>query len=134
MIVTVLWRLEGSPAAEASPFTDVPAGKYYTTAIAWAQKNSIVNGTSATTFAPDDFVTREQIAAILYRYNNSPAVSGSLAAYPDAGSVSTYAISAITWATANGVINGSDGKLLPQDNATRAQFATMLFRAENLAD
>lgn len=138
MLVTVLYRMEGSPtlSATTSAFTDLRAGSYYEKAVVWAATNKIVNGVSDTTFEPESNVTREQLAAILYRYaqyKNYPTPStGSLSAFPDASAVSAYAQTAILWAVSNGVMNGSlEGSatlLQPKGNATRAQVATVLQR------
>ena len=129
MLVTILYRSEGSPkvGGEANPFTDVQAGQWYTDAVIWASKEGIVNGMTETTFAPNDSITREQIATILYRYDGSPKVSGNLYQFSDAFSVSAYAYDAMLWAVKSGIINGLDGKLAPQDNATRAQTAKILY-------
>ena len=133
MIVTILYRLEGEPAAEASGFTDVAANAYYADAVAWAQANDIVNGVSATSFAPDNVITREQMAAILYRYAQYKgydiSASNSLNAFADASQISSYAVAAMQWANGNGLINGVTGTTLaPQGSATRAQVATILMR------
>ena len=130
MLVTILYRVEKTPSVEGmkNPFTDVKSGAWYTDAIVWAADQGIVNGTSATTFAPDAFITREQIATILYRYAKAEKTEKDLSAYPDAGTVSGYAVDAMRWAVAEGLINGKDGRLAPQENATRAQIATILER------
>ena len=134
MLVTILYRQEGSPSVAGlkNPFKDVPAGQWYTDAVIWAADNGIVKGMSPTSFAPTVAITREQIAAILYRYSGSVAVSGSLAKYPDAAKVSGYAVDAMIWAVQEGVINGNvvNGVVVldPVGNATRAQCATMLAR------
>lgn len=127
MLVTVLYRMAGSPKVSGTVnFTDVPADEWYTDAVIWASENGIVNGVGEALFAPDDNITREQIAAILYRYAGSPAVTGTLLDFPDLVKVSDYARDAIQWCFANGIIGGSDGLLLPDGNATRAQCAKML--------
>ena len=133
MLVTVLYRAEGSPdvSGERNPFADVSENQWYHDAVIWAAKEGIVNGTSKTTFTPNASITREQIAAILYRYAGSPEVSGNLDQFPDAPSVSTYAVDAMTWAVGEGIIGGIDGKLCPKENATRAQIAMILFRYLN---
>ena len=130
MLVTILYRSENTPdvSGESNPFADVPDGQWYTDAVIWAAKEKIVNGMSETTFAPNESITREQIATILYRYAGSPKVSGDFASFSDASSVSAYAYDAMRWAVQSGIINGTDGKLAPQDNATRAQIATILYR------
>ena len=139
MIVTMLYRMEAEPTAQGSGFTDVAAGSYYADAVAWAAENGIVNGVSETSFAPDDSITREQMAAILYRYASykgyDVTASGSLNAYADAAQVSSYAATAMQWANGEGLITGVTGTTLdPQGSATRAQVATILMRfCENIA-
>ena len=129
MIVTVLYRAAGSPeVAEPSTFTDVPEGQWYSDAIAWAQDNGIVNGISETEFAPMANVTREQIAAILWRYVGSPEAEADLSSFKDVGSISGYAVDAITWAVSEGILNGDNGNLKPVANATRAEFACIIMR------
>lgn len=134
MIVTILYRLEGSPAVTGtSAFTDVPAGQWYTDAVNWAAANQIVNGTSATTFAPNDSITREQMAAILYRYAQYKGYDvtkkADLSGYSDNGQVSAYAKDALAWANAAKLINGvTNITLAPQGNATRAQVSAILHR------
>ena len=134
MIVTVLYRLENEPSAAAASFTDVVSGQYYTDAVAWANANGIVTGYGNGKFGPNDVVTREQLAAILYRYAQykkydvSVGEDTNILSYADAQSVSAYAIPAMQWAGGAGIVNGSDGKLNPQNNATRAEVATMLMR------
>ena len=132
-LVTILHRLEGQPAAGEAAFSDVPAGQWYTEAVAWAAANSIVNGVSDTTFAPNDPVTREQMAAILYRYAQykgyDVTASGDLSGYTDAGAIRPYAEAAMAWANGAGLITGvSDTTLQPRGNSTRAQVATILMR------
>lgn len=134
MIVTILYRLEGSPAVTGtSAFVDVPAGQWYTDAVNWAAANQIVNGTSATTFAPNDSITREQMAAILYRYAQYKGYDvtkkADLSGYSDNGQVSAYAKDALAWANAAKLINGvTNTTLAPQGNATRAQVSAILHR------
>ena len=132
-LVTVLYRLAGEPETSAAiPFADVADGQWYTKAIVWAAENGTVNGVNETTFAPNDPITREQIAAILYRYaHEENTEDGKLTSFPDAKDISGYALEAMNWAVARGLINGSDGKLLPQDTATRAQIAVILARYLN---
>ena len=144
-LVCILYRIQGEPkvvegyelAKLRAPFDDVPRGQWYTNAILWAKLTGIVNGTSATTFDPSDQITREQLAAILYRYTAkyAPDATGnaaSLAAYPDAGSVSAYARDAMAWAVGNGLIKGlphdKTDYLEPGGSTTRAQVATILMR------
>ena len=140
MIVTILYRLEGEPSPTGvCPFQDVASGKYYEKAITWAAENGIVSGFSADTFGPDQNITREQMAAILYRYATykkyDVSTAGDLSKFPDADKVSSYAVDAVKWANAAGLINGSnDGKLYPAGNATRAQVAAILTRfCKNIA-
>ena len=138
MLVTVLWRYEGEPEATANTFSDVKAGSWYFDAVSWAAANNIVGGVGNNKFDPDGNITREQMATILYRYCNGKGIDtskqASISGFPDAGSVSSYAQTAMQWAVAEKLVNGSDGKLLPQGNATRAQVATILMRfIENIA-
>lgn len=139
MIVTILHRLEGSPAADASGFADVESGAWYQEAVDWAAANGIVNGTSQTTFAPTSPITREQMAAILYRYAAYKGYDVSqladLSRFSDSSAVSTYAADALAWANAAGLITGvTDTTLSPQGSAVRAQAATILMRfCENIA-
>ena len=132
MLVTVLWRYEGEPEAPANTFSDVKAGTWYFDAVSWAAANNIVGGVGNNKFDPDGNITREQMATILYRYCNGKGIDtskqASLSGFPDAGKVSSYAQTAMQWAVAEKLVNGSDGKLLPQGNATRAQVATILMR------
>ena len=138
MLVTVLYRLEGEPAVTGrSGFSDVTIGSYYEAAVTWAADSGIVNGTSATTFSPSENVTREQMAAILCRYAQykqyGTSASASLSAFSDAAAVSTYAKAPLSWAVAEKLVNGTDGKLLPRASATRAQVAAILHRfVENI--
>lgn len=143
MIVTILHRLEGTPQAGLSGFADVPAGEYYTDAVGWAAQNGIVSGYGEGAegmFGPNDSITREQLAAILYRYAEKKGldvtVRGDLSTYADAGSVSDYAVEPLRWAVGVGLISGmGDGTIAPGGKATRAQVATILTRyCQNLAD
>lgn len=132
-LVTILYRVAGNPGVSfTGAFHDVGAGLWYSNAIEWAAANGIVNGTAPGTFQPNGPVTREQIAAILYRYSNSPAVSGNLNAFPDKGAVRAYAVDALLWATREGFINGIESggvtRLSPGTNATRAQIASIIMR------
>ena len=132
-LVTILYRLEGEPEVSGtSGFTDVEAGTWYTDAVAWAAANGIVNGTTDTTFAPGEDITREQLVTVLYRYAESKgydvSASADLSGYPDAGQVQDYAQPAMAWAVAEGIVEGVDGTLNPAGNATRAQIATILMR------
>ena len=137
MVATVLYRIAGSPETGGkSPFTDVPDGQWYSDAIAWAAENGIVTGYGNGIFRPDQNITREQFATILYRYTASREVlmddTGDLSVFPDASRVQDYAREAMRWAVAtgliNGVANGSVSELKPQNNTTRAQFATIVSR------
>ena len=134
MLVTVLYRAAGEPSVTGitNKFTDNKQGKYYYNAVLWASNKGIVNGATATTFDPNGNVTREQIAAILYRYEGSPTVTGSLSGYPDQAQVSSFAVTAMQWAVGTGIITGvtSGGRttLSAKGNATRAQVAVMLHR------
>jgi len=131
-LVTILYRLEGEPSVEGlvNPFTDVAEGQWYTDAIIWAADAGVVNGVTKTVFNPNGAITREQIATILYRYAGSEKVEDNcLADFADAGKVSAYAVDAMNWAVANGLITGMDETTLaPTATATRAQIATILMR------
>ena len=139
MIVAILHRLEKEPAATASAFTDVKAGAYYEKAINWAAANDIVKGVTETTFAPDQAITREQMAAILYRYAQfkgyDMSKANKLDAYTDAAQVSAYAVTAMQWANAENLITGKSATVLdPKGNATRAEVSSILMRfCENIA-
>ena len=132
MLVTVLWRYEGSPEGYENHFTDVPAGTWYTDAVAWANAEQVVNGVGENRFSPNASVTREQMVTILHRYARAHDVDvdarDDLSAFSDADSVSDYARDAMQWAVAAGIINGSNGRLIPQSSATRAQVAAILYR------
>ena len=134
MIVTILYRMENSPAVSAAPgFTDVKAGEWYSAAVAWAAANGIVTGYSETMFGPNDPVTREQLSAILYRYAIYKGMSAvtteeNLSHFADGESISPYAVSAMNWAVGAGLINGADNRLLPGESASRAQVAAIIHR------
>lgn len=135
MVVTVLYRLENQPSTSAASFTDVASGAYYANAVAWANANGIVSGYGSGKFGPNDKVTREQLAAILYRYAQykkydvSVGEDTNILSYNDAQSISSYAIPAIQWACGAGVVTGKSGsKLDSKGNATRAEVAAMLMR------
>ena len=134
MIVTILWRMENEPAAKhGCPFADVRRGSYYEQAIAWASENGIVTGFDASTFAPDRTITREQLAAILFRfaaYRGMDAVTlrENLSSFQDQAAISAYAVSALNWAVGEGLMQGTGDKLEPTGSATRAQVAAMLRR------
>ena len=130
MLVTILYRAAGEPsvAGITNKFTDNKQGQYYYNAVLWASNMGIVNGATATTFDPDGKITREQIAAILYRYMGSPTATGSLTGFTDRANVSTYATTAMQWAIGKGYITGIGTKLDPKGNATRAQVAVIIHR------
>ncbi|OUN86511.1 hypothetical protein B5G06_00640 [Flavonifractor sp. An52] len=138
MVVTILWRLEGQPETDATlPFTDVESGVWYTDAVNWAASKGIVKGYSDTVFAPNDTVTREQLATILYRYAEykeyDVSAKGDLTTFADSTGTSSWAAEAMEWAVGSGLLTGKDGgKLDPTGTATRAEIATILMRfAEN---
>lgn len=134
MVATILWRMEGEPAAkQASRFTDVAAGKWYSDAIAWTSENGIFTGYGSGMFGTNDPITREQLATILYRYAQYKACSltdsAKLSSFADADRVSGYAQTAMQWSVGSGMLKGgTDGKLLPQNTATRAELAAILHR------
>ncbi len=136
MIVTMLWRLDGEPETDAdNSFEDVPEDAWYAKAVSWASSNGIVNGYDAYTFGPDDFVTREQLAVMLFRYAAYKALGTAvpeddvLAKFADADDISGWAEDATAWLVDIGVINGvSETELSPRTDTTRAQVATMLMR------
>ena len=139
MAATVLYRLDGKPeATEKADFKDVAEGEWYTEAVAWAQNTGIVNGYEDNTFRPDQKISREEMAVMLVRYAKYKGVDvtpkGDLSKFPDRASVSAWAKDAITWCVDNGIINGSDGKIVPQSNATRAQFAAIIARFVKLQE
>ncbi len=130
MAVTVLYRMAGSPAvSQKSSFTDVPENEWYSDPVAWAQAEGVVNGISPTEFAPEANVTREQLAAILWRASGSVSVSADLSGFQDATKVSDYAKEAMAWAVGEGIFKGDqNARLNPADSATRAEFATIITR------
>ena len=133
-IVTILWRLTGEPrATKRNPFTDVSSSQYYYDAISWAYDAGVVDGFDARTFKPDQNVTREQLAAILYRYaeymNLSTSGSAYLSKYRDADKIANWAYDAMAWANYRGLINGTSAtRIDPKGYATRAQIAAILHR------
>ncbi len=139
MIVTVLHRLEGKPSSAASSFTDVKLDQYYAEAVSWAASNNIVNGYDNSRFGPDDPITREQMASILYRYaaykGYDTTAPDNLSGFTDAAQISSYAKTAMQWANEKGLVTGvGSSTLQPKGNATRAQIATILMRfCENIA-
>lgn len=127
MFAQILYNKAGKPAAGASTFTDVAAGQWYADAVSWAAAQGVVNGIGNGMFGPNNNITREQLAVMLYRYASSPAVTGSVTGFNDAGQISSYAKNAMAWATTNGVMNGKgDGRLDPKGLATRAEVAQMM--------
>ena len=143
MIVTILYRLAGSPDMPEGnwgyPYADVDASAYYSTPVYWARENDLVTGYSDTRFGPNDPITREQMAAILYRYadylgldTNNGFIPDKYYEFPDYQTVSRYASKAMSWCVNHGVINGSNGKLNPQGTATRAEVAQILMNAESV--
>ena len=132
MLVTVLHRYAGTPASGGTGFSDVPSGQWYSSAISWASENGIVNGMGNGLFDPNGNVTREQTAAILYRFADSVGADISktapLSSFSDSTKVQSWAGTAMQWAVGSGLINGIGGCLQPQGNATRAQLATIFMR------
>lgn len=135
MLVTILYRNEGEPATNRSiPFADINMGAYYANAVIWAQQNAIVTGVSETEFAPDENITREQIATLLFRYAaikgmDAVTLEENLESFKDADEISEFAVSALNWAVGNGIITGkTENTLCPRDNATRAEIAAILHR------
>ena len=141
MIVTILYRLEGSPAVSGgATFADVSSGQWYSDGVDWASANGIVTGYSNGSFGPNDTITREQMAAILYRYARykgyDVSARAQLSSYSDASQVASYATESMSWAVGSGLITGTSGTTLsPAGSATRAQAAVILARfCQNLAD
>ena len=129
MLVTVLYRMSGETAEADSSFGDVSSSAYYAAAVNWASSKGIVNGMDRGMFSSDLSITREQLAAMLYRYAAEPSVSADLSAYTDAVSISPYAEKAVEWCVAKGILSGKSAtRLAPQDTATRAECAAMLQR------
>ena len=136
MIVTVLWRLENKPESLSScSFSDVAIGEYYAEAVAWAEANGIVNGYDSSNFGPEDTITREQLAAILWRfakykdYDVGIGDETNILSYSDASDISEYAIPAIQWACGAGLLEGrTESTIVPDGSASRAEVATMLMR------
>lgn len=131
MLVTVLYRMDGAPAVTSkAPFTDVASGEWYSDAVHWAYANGVVNGITETRFGLNDNITRQQLTTMLYRYARSKGYDCStlaqLDSFSDAASVADYARESMQWTVANGIVNGDDGKLLPNGSATRAQCAKMV--------
>ncbi|NBH78854.1 hypothetical protein D3Z52_11855 [Clostridiaceae bacterium] len=133
MLTSILYRVEGEPQAEAAGFPDVPAGSYYSKAVGWAAANKIISGYEDGTFAPDDSVTREQLAVILCRYaqfkGRDVSAKADLSRFGDAAQIRTFARSAVEWANAEGLLTGvSDAAIAPQKAAARAEVAAILVR------
>ena len=129
MLATVLYRMSGETAEAGSSFRDVPSSAYYAAAVSWASSKGIVNGTGADVFSPNASITREQLAAMLYRYAGEPSVSADLSAYTDTVDISPYASKAVEWCVAKGILSGKSAtRLAPQDTATRAECAAMIQR------
>ena len=129
MLATVLYRMSGETAEADSSFGDVSSSAYYAAAVSWASNKGIVNGTGADAFSPNASITREQLAAMLYRYAGEPSVSADLSAYTDTVDISPYASKAVEWCVAKGILSGKSAtRLAPQDTATRAECAAMLQR------
>lgn len=139
MIVTILWRLAGSPEVTGTQFADVDDGQYYADAILWASKNSIVSGYGDNAFGPNDPITRQCMATILYRYaeyaDYDVSAAADLSEFADEAEIAAYAEAPLAWASAEGLISGmGDGILAPQGSATRAQVAVILYRFCQLLD
>ena len=134
MIVTILWRLEGEPAATTASFSDVASGSWYTDAVNWAASEGIVKGYGDGYFGAMDAITREQLAAILWRYAKykgqdvSVGEDTNILSYTDAFDISDWAYAPLQWACGAGVVDGKDGALAPQQSAVRVETAQMLFR------
>ncbi len=133
MVVTILYRLEGAPSVTGGSYSDVSSGAWYADAVAWAQTNGIVNGTGDGRFSPDEAITRQQLAAILYRYaqykDYNLGQTASLTGFSDGDQVQSYARNAMEWACGTKLIQGTDeNRLSPNGGATRAQVATILQR------
>ena len=132
MLVTILYRLEGEPAVTGEAGFDDVGDTWYTDAVIWAAANDIVNGIGDNQFGPENTLTREQLVTMLYRYAQNKGydvtASADLSGYPDAGQIQSWAQEAMTWAVAEGIVEGMDGNLNPAGHATRAQIATILMR------
>lgn len=132
--VTMIWRAMQEPSSSGkNPFVDVKSGKYYTAAVIWAAENGIVNGTDSTHFSPSDNITREQLVAIIYRLAKYTGVdvseTASISGFKDAGRISSYAVEAVKWSVAAELVNGyEDSTFRPKGNATRAEYAKILYK------
>ena len=135
MAVTVLYRMTGEPETDADvPFTDLRNGSYYEKAVRWAYSNGIVAGRTETSFAPNAFITRQELATLLYHYSGGSAEQDSLTAFKDSGKISGYARPALCWAVENGIVSGKGNSILdPLGKATRAETASMLMSYCSLA-
>ena len=137
MIATVLYRYADSPSVIGltNPFADVPERQWYTDAIKWAFANGIITGYSSTEYGPNDNVTREQLATLLWRYEGEPTGTGDLSVFGDSGAISAYALGAMKWTNGAGLISGyPDNTVRPQGNATRAEVAAIIYRYRSLLD
>ena len=137
MFVTVIYRMEKEPQTKDCSFTDTESGSYYEKAVAWANENGIVSGISEDSFAPNEPITREQMAAIIFRYaafKGYDITANGSTDYTDNGNISEYAKDAVIWAAENSVMTGNpDGNFAPKENTTRAQAAAVFMRIiENL--
>ena len=132
MIVTMLHRLEKEPAANGGGFGDVASDQWYSEAVAWAAANGVVKGYNELEFAPEDYITREQLAAILFRYAQfkglDASARGDLSGFADGAAVADWAEEAMQWAVGAGLLNGDEGRLRPADKASRAEVAILLMR------
>lgn len=129
MVVQVLYNMQKKPSkAERLQFADVPEDAWYYDAVSWAVSEGIVNGVSQTTFAPDRAMTRQELAAVLWRYAGEPEGKGDLAKFTDGEKTAPYAQTAMVWMTQKGLLQGTDGKLLPTQTATRLQTAVIMYR------
>lgn len=129
-IVTILWRLAGSPVVNyAMRYADADEGAWYGEAVRWAASTGVVTGYTESSFGPNDAITREQLAAILYRYSGSPQTAGTLAAFTDAPDVSNWAVTPLSWTVEAKYLSGmTQTTIAPQSTATRAQYAMLLYR------
>jgi hypothetical protein len=137
MFATVLHRMEGNPVViSIAPFKDINSKDYFYNGVVWSYTNKIVMGVTEDTFVPGSDITREQIATLFYRtaqYDGKNTTLGDFSSFPDASNVDGYAEEAMKWAVGNGLIKGSDGQLLPRDNATRAQVAQMFLNYQKIS-
>lgn len=125
-LAQILYNASGNPTASSNNFTDVPAGQWYTSAVSWAAQKGIVSGYGGGKFGPNDNITREQLAIMLWRYAGQPAPKSTTLNFKDADQTSSYAVQAISWAVENGIISGyGEGQLAPKGFATRAQVASI---------